>query len=648
MTTLTLGTKSTAYQPFISSAGFLGTTIDTTKAEWAVSPTSPNGSVYYYVTDLEGYAGLNSGTSGNIYMQISSSLSTTQYSVGTARGSANPQSGTTPTTIDGSAIDTVIKDGINFYFGYYTGGSGGIKATRTNGTTSGYTIANTTGSTTFANSSLYLKATYYVMPDSSFASTYFNSATKNSATISWDAVSNSSPSATNYEVSYRVSGGTWTVFTTTSSTSVTVTGLSPSTTYEFRMSAYIPGAYALSTAYKGPYSLTTSGTTSAAVTWSGSYSNAKVNTSYGDSIRAIGATTISRTAGSIPPGTSDYQSGEYWVVSGTPTATGTYSFTLDADGVTQNASIYVAPLVPPVWVDSTVSTSFVVGTAYSDAISATNATAYSVFSGALPSGITLDAGTGVLSGTPTTKQIFSFSLRASNSDGNLTTVTFAGTTSAPPVWIDSALAGIYQGRTYSDGVAATSPISGSPTQYTVSTGTLPTGLSLNSSTGEVTGTTYASGSYSFSISATNADGSITQAFSGTIILAPYWTDNTLSSFINNVEYFNGVVAANSPTYSVSTGALPTGISLNTGTGALTGTPTDAVGTSYSFTITATNGLGSISQVFSGQIQPDLGGKFRVYSGSAWVDGDVYVYDGSTWVLGKSYVYDGTNWIKTEY
>jgi hypothetical protein len=388
--------------------------------------------------------------------------------------------------------------------------------------------------------------------------------------------------------------------------------------------------------------------------WSGTtLADGKVSNAYSATITALNAVSITNPT-CTAPGISATASGTSVILSGTPTVAGTYSVLSTATGVSGttpadlNATLYIAPLVPPAWSDQTVSTTFVVGTVYADSVTATDATGYSVITGALPAGISLDAGTGILSGTPTTKQTFSFAIRASNTDGYVTTATFAGVTSAPPVWTDQVLADIYQGRTYSDGVSATDPISSSHTQYTVTAGALPTGLSLNATTGAVTGTTYSSGAYSFSLTATNADGDTTQAFSGTIILAPYWTVNTLSSFIYGVDYFNGVTAANSPTYSVSTGALPDGINLNTGTGALTGIPTGTVGTPYSFTLTAANGLGSIDQAFSGQVQPDLGGKFRVYSGSAWVDGDIYVYDGSTWVHGQAYVYDGSNWIKTEF
>ena len=58
-----------------------------------------------------------------------------------------------------------------------------------------------------------------------------------------------------------------------------------------------------------------------------------------------------------------------------------------------------------------------------------------------------------------------------------------------------------------------------------------------------------------------------------------------------MAYSDGVSAFGNPaaTYSLSAGALPTGLSLDTATGAITGTPT-AAGAAYDFTITVTNGI----------------------------------------------------------
>jgi hypothetical protein len=305
-----------------------------------------------------------------------------------------------------------------------------------------------------------------------------------------------------------------------------------------------------------------------------------------------------------------------------------------------SVTISIYTFTPPVWTDNTIVNTFVVGTSYSDSVSATNSPSYSVTSGTLPAGISINSITGAITGTPTTSGQYSFVLSATNSFGSVS-VTYGGTVTAAPVWSDQTLANFLQGRSYSDAVAA----SNSPT-YTVTSGSLPVGISLNSTTGAVTGTPTGSGDYSFTISAANTFATITASFSGTIKLPPNWTDNQLGSFINGVDYSDSVTATNSPTYSVSAGTLPTGTSLNTSTGVISGTVTAAVDATYSFTITATNTDGTVSQAFSGSVQPDLGGNLKLYANGAWSDKEVYVYDGTEWDRGTVYIYNGTSWSKS--
>lgn len=295
---------------------------------------------------------------------------------------------------------------------------------------------------------------------------------------------------------------------------------------------------------------------------------------------------------------------------------------------------------PPVWTDDVIVNTFVVGTSYSDSVAATNSPSYSITSGTLPAGISINSVTGAITGTPTTAGSYSFVISATNSFGSVS-VTYVGTVTAPPVWSDLALADFLQGRAYSDGVVATN----SPT-YSVTAGALPVGISLNSATGALTGTPTGSGNYNFTISAANTFATITANFTGTIKLQPNWTDNQLGSFINGVDYSDSVTATNAPTYSVSTGSLPAGTTLAPSTGVISGTVTAAVGTPYSFIITATNADGSVSQDFTGSVQPDLGGNLKLFADGAWSDKEVYVYDGTTWGRGTVYIYNGTAWAKS--
>lgn len=128
---------------------------------------------------------------------------------------------------------------------------------------------------------------------------------------------------------------------------------------------------------------------------------------------------------------------------------------------------------------------------------------------------------------------------------------------------------------------------------------------------------------------------------------PSWSDNTLGSFQADVAYSDGVSATNmnySGSYSVSSGSLPSGISLNASTGAVTGTPTTA-GQSYSFTITAGNSYGSVSQAFSGTVAAaPTAGKLRVWTGTTWVVAPAKVWNGTGWVAGTVKVWNGTAWV----
>lgn len=141
---------------------------------------------------------------------------------------------------------------------------------------------------------------------------------------------------------------------------------------------------------------------------------------------------------------------------------------------------------------------------------------------------------------------------------------------------------------------------------------------------------FGSGSYSFSTDAAPT-------------YPPSWSDNTLGGFQATVAYSDGVSATNSPTYSVSVGSLPAGISLNTSTGAVTGTPTTAG--SYSFTLRAANGDGAVTQAFSGTVAAaPTAGKWQVWTGSVWVHGPLKVWNGTAWVDSSVKVWNGSAWV----
>jgi len=132
----------------------------------------------------------------------------------------------------------------------------------------------------------------------------------------------------------------------------------------------------------------------------------------------------------------------------------------------------------------------------------------------------------------------------------------------------------------------------SPYTYAVTSGTLPAGLSLNTSTGALTGTPTAGGSFNFTVTATDTNNAVgSQAVSmtvnpPTIVVSTAALSTTATA---GQAYTPAAVTASggtSPyTYAIGSGALPAGMSL-AGDGTLSGTPT-ATGT-FNFTVTATD------------------------------------------------------------
>jgi alpha-tubulin suppressor-like RCC1 family protein len=125
------------------------------------------------------------------------------------------------------------------------------------------------------------------------------------------------------------------------------------------------------------------------------------------------------------------------VLSGTPTQNGSYTFRVQADntaGGTQSAIHTLLVGTPPSFTADTPPTTATLGAAYTYTYAATGSPAptFSVNSGTLPPGLSLNATSGVLSGTPTTAGSFTFTVAASNGVGSpatspSTTITVAAT-----------------------------------------------------------------------------------------------------------------------------------------------------------------------------------------------------------------------------
>lgn len=266
------------------------------------------------------------------------------------------------------------------------------------------------------------------------------------------------------------------------------------------------------------------------------------------------------------------------------------------------------------WTSTSVEIPVGVENSFALPINCDRGTVWTVSSGSLPTGLSLDPASGVVSGTPTGSGAYDFTISATNANGS-TSQKFEGTMVPPriPSWPTSVTEKSLGSFAYGvqNSVFVTSGGLPAPTYSLTAPTTLPSGMSLNAQTGEITGLPSAYPStYSFSITATNVEGSTSQTFSGTIAAPakPKWptTAPTLSMTVGT--QFTTTLAASgppAPRYTVSSGALPAGLSLNARTGVISGTPTAAG--AYSFTITATNSSGSTDQVFAGSVSASSSG-----------------------------------------
>ena len=329
-----------------------------------------------------------------------------------------------------------------------------------------------------------------------------------------------------------------------------------------------------------------------------------LGTSHNNGVQANGllAPTYAVTSGVLPAGL--FLNSTTGVITGTPTVTGPYAFWITASNSHGSISLHLTGAVSstPAFTDSTLA-NFTTDHVYTDGVSASGypAATYSVTTGLLPAGLTLNPTTGALTGTPTGIEApYSFTIAATNIGGSVS-VLYTGTVRTEPrSFTDGTLPQFITGTAVLDGVAANGfP---SPT-YSVTLGSLPTSVFLNSTTGAVTGTPSVAGVYSFTITATNSEGTLAKAFSGVVASTPAFVDSTLANFRTGLVYTDSVSASGYPaaTFTVSAGALPAGVFINATTGAVTGTPT-GIEDPFSFSITATNLGGAASVPYTGTVR----------------------------------------------
>ena len=306
----------------------------------------------------------------------------------------------------------------------------------------------------------------------------------------------------------------------------------------------------------------------------------------------LGQVSWAITSGSPPAGLQlNAATGQ---ITGTPDSTdsGTSAFTVQATDssptpqvATGNESITVHPTSDPLTVTTTSLPELTAGQDYGAQLTSTGGVApvtWSVSSGSLPPGLSLDPASGVLSGIPTQAGTFDFTAQAADATAPVSqtaTASLAITIDAAPT-LSITTPGAYdgtEGSYYSSTFQATGG-AGSYYWY-ISSGSLPAGLTLNYTTGQVTGTPTGTGDSTFSVTVyDDAGDTATQSYSVDIAQVPLTVSSTLAPATVGTYYTGNVTpAGGQPPYgwSLVSGSLPQGLTFDSSTGAIVGTPTQS-------------------------------------------------------------------------
>ncbi|SKB07238.1 Putative Ig domain-containing protein [Prosthecobacter debontii] len=330
--------------------------------------------------------------------------------------------------------------------------------------------------------------------------------------------------------------------------------------------------------------------------------NPTVGSSYSQTITASGGTapyTFALTNGSLPPGlTLGSSTG---TISGTTTQAGAVTFTLrvtDFYGCSATQNYSMTPSCPTVTLTPSSVSAGAVGTAYSQTFTASGGVApysYVISSGTLPAGLSLSSG-GVLGGTPTAGNGSgtAFIVRATDSRGCSGTRAYSLKICPVVSLSPETLPTLTVGTSYSQTITAGDGTA--PYTFSVVSGSLPNSFSLNSSTGVISGTPSNTSASTFTIRATDAN-SCTGTRSYTLQpVCPTLSITTSSLAIGLVgSSYSQTLAVSGGTanytWSLASGTLPNGLSLNSGTGQITGTPAAGNGSGSSLTFRVTDQYG---------------------------------------------------------
>jgi len=266
-----------------------------------------------------------------------------------------------------------------------------------------------------------------------------------------------------------------------------------------------------------------------------------------------------------------------------------------------NGTALPAALCDKVTVDNPGTQTTAVGSSVSLPVIATSSSSASLQYTAtgLPAGLSINSSTGAITGVATAGGTSSVEVVASTSDGASASASFTWTIVAASVTVSNPGAqGGTVGNAASLQVSATDNNGGTLTY--AATG-LPTGLAINPTTGLVSGTLTAAGTFAVTLNAQDGAAQGSAAFTWTVTPAAIITPprgatvdltdpgNQTGAVGSSVSLQIGAADSDGGALSYSSTGLPAGLSINPSTGLISGTPTTSA--AFSVTVKATDASG---------------------------------------------------------
>jgi hypothetical protein len=242
----------------------------------------------------------------------------------------------------------------------------------------------------------------------------------------------------------------------------------------------------------------------------------------------------------------------------------------------------------------------VVGAPYSGTFSVAGGVSpyiWNVASGQLPPGLSVEASTGIISGTPTSAGNYSFAIKVTDSSSlvqsatttvSLPVITAPAAPTALTITSSSLPSGTI-GSAYSTVLQSSGGTA--PSTWSFISGNLPAGLSLNTSTGLISGTPTAVGTASFTVAVVDSSSPAqSKSITLSIVIAPLSlaiTTSAVPAGTVGTSYATVLQASGGAapyTWSISSGSLPAGLSLIPSLGIISGTPTAAGTVNFTATV----------------------------------------------------------------